>query len=104
MPITLDKINKKNGSIITQDDILKIDNNTDKIQNIINTLSSVAISGSYNDLTEKPIQPVLASVATSGSYNDLTEKPTIIQIVTMTESEYTALTTHDINTIYLITG
>ena len=29
-------------------------------------------SGSYNDLTDKP---TLASVATSGSYNDLTDKP-----------------------------
>ena len=30
-------------------------------------------SGSYNDLTDKP---TLATVATSGSYNDLTDKPT----------------------------
>lgn len=37
-------------------------------------LSAVALSGSYNDLLNKP---VLAIVATSGSYNDLTDKPTI---------------------------
>ena len=37
-------------------------------------LSSVALSGSYNDLLNKP---VLAIVATSGNYNDLTNKPTI---------------------------
>ena len=59
------------------------------------TLSSVATSGSYNDLTDKPTipaaqvnsdwnastgvaailnKPTLSSVATSGSYNDLTNK------------------------------
>ena len=37
-------------------------------------LSAVALSGSYNDLLNKP---VLATVATSGNYNDLTNKPTI---------------------------
>ena len=61
-------------------------------------LATVAFSGSYNDLTNKPTipaaqvnsdwnatsglakilnKPTLASVATSGSYNDLTNKPTI---------------------------
>ena len=39
-----------------------------------NSLASVATSGSYNDLTDKPN---LAAVATSGSYNDLTDKPTL---------------------------
>lgn len=38
------------------------------------TLSAVATSGSYNDLTDKP---ELATVATSGSYDDLTDKPVI---------------------------
>ena len=38
------------------------------------TLSTVATSGSYNDLSNKP---TLATVATSGSYNDLVNKPTI---------------------------
>ena len=66
------------------------------------TLSTVATSGSYNDLLNKPTlfdgtyanltgkptlfdgtyanltgKPTLATVATSGSYNDLTNKPTI---------------------------
>lgn len=61
-------------------------------------LASVATSGSYNDLSNKPTipaaqvnsdwnassgvaqilnKPTLATVATSGSYNDLTDKPTI---------------------------
>ena len=55
-------------------------------------LSTVATSGSYNDLTDKPTIPPaythptshpasmitgLATVATSGSYNDLSNKPTI---------------------------
>lgn len=37
-------------------------------------LATVATSGSYNDLSNKPS---LATVATSGSYNDLSNKPTI---------------------------
>ena len=37
-------------------------------------LSTVATSGSYNDLSNKP---ALAAVATSGSYNDLSNKPSI---------------------------
>lgn len=43
-------------------------------------LATVATSGSYNDLSDKPTIPTvpsLAKVATSGSYNDLSEKPTI---------------------------
>ena len=60
--------------------------------NAINGLATVATSGSYNDLSNKPTIPEaythpvshpasmitgLADVATSGSYNDLTDKPTI---------------------------
>jgi hypothetical protein len=52
------------------------------------TLATVATSGSYADLTNKPTlfsgsyadltnKPSLATVATSGSYADLTNKPTI---------------------------
>ena len=46
-------------------------------------LSTVAKSGSYNDLTNKPTiptVPTLSKVATSGSYNDLNNKPTIPSI------------------------
>lgn len=58
-----------------------------------NDLSTVATSGSYNDLSNKPTIPTatsdltndsnfvssssLSTVATSGSYNDLSNKPTI---------------------------
>ena len=38
------------------------------------SLATVATSGSYTDLTNRPS---LATVATSGSYNNLTDKPTI---------------------------
>ena len=41
-------------------------------------VAPVALSGSYNDLTNKPtipVLPTLATVATSGSYTDLTNKP-----------------------------
>ena len=67
-------------------------------------LSTVASSGSYSDLTDKPSipaaqvnsdwnassgvaeilnKPTLAAVATSGSYTDLTDKPTIPAAVTV---------------------
>ena len=69
------------------------------IEELSNGLATVARSGSYNDLTDKPTfsgsyndltdkptlfsgsyndltdKPTLATVATSGSYNDLTDKP-----------------------------
>lgn len=49
---------------------------TDALSEKVDTddLSTVATTGSYNDLINKP---TLATVATSGSYNDLTNKPTI---------------------------
>lgn len=37
--ITLEKINKTNGQIITQDDIAKIDSNMQKIETNLNELS-----------------------------------------------------------------
>ena len=43
-------------------------------------LATVATTGDYDDLINKPtipVLPILATVATSGSYNDLTNKPTI---------------------------
>jgi hypothetical protein len=48
----------------------------------ISSLATVATSGDYADLTNKPTTPTatslgLADVATSGSYNDLSDKPTI---------------------------
>lgn len=44
------------------------------------SLKTVAMTGSYTDLTNKPTiptVPALATVATSGAYNDLSGKPTI---------------------------
>lgn len=68
-------------------------------------LSSVATSGSYNDLLNKPTIPTktsdltndsnfvsssnLATVATSGSYSDLSNKPTIPSVVQSTGSSTT---------------
>lgn len=77
------------------------------------SLSTVATSGSYNDLTNKPTipaaqvnsdwnassgvaqilnKPTLASVATSGSYNDLTDKPVIPSGVTVDQTLDTSST------------
>lgn len=51
------------------------------------TLATVATSGSYNDLTDKPtipVVPTLATVATTGAYSDLTGTPTIPTVGTGT--------------------
>jgi len=50
------------------------------------SLSTVAGSGSYNDLSDKPTiptLPTLAAVATSGSYHDLSDKPSIPTLPTL---------------------
>ena len=65
------------------------------------SLATVATSGSYTDLTNKPTlfsgvytdltsKPSLATVATSGSYADLTGKPTLSTVAT--SGSYTDLT------------
>lgn len=46
----------------------------DALTTLSGSLATVATSGSYDDLSNKPS---LATVATSGSYNDLSNKPTI---------------------------
>lgn len=66
----------------------------------ISSLSTVATSGSYTDLSNKP---TLATVATSGSYNDLTGKPTIPKITSGTTdltAGSSALATGDIYLVY----
>ena len=45
----------------------------------VDALATVARTGSYNDLVDKPD---LASVATSGNYNDLVDKPTLAPVAT----------------------
>ena len=64
--------------------------------------ATVAESGSYNDLTDKPVIPEapdltpyaktadLSTVATSGSYNDLIDKPTIPEAPDLTGYAKTA--------------
>ena len=77
------------------------------------SLATVATSGSYNDLTNKPTipaaqvnsdwnassgvaqilnKPTLATVATSGSYNDLSDKPVIPAGVTVDQTLDTSST------------
>ncbi len=56
------------------------------------TLATVATSGSYSDLKNRPS---LATVATSGSYSDLSNKPTIPtsgSVVTIVSSSYDSTT------------
>nr|DAF57365.1 MAG TPA: hypothetical protein [Podoviridae sp. ctefc32] len=72
-------------------------NNKDYIDSKINTLSTVAKTGNYNELNNKPDlkpvatsgsysdlenKPALKPVATSGSYNDLTGKPNLHTVAT----------------------
>ena len=47
---------------------------TGKIDALESSLSPVATSGSYDDLTDTP---TLSAVATSGAYSDLSGKPTL---------------------------
>lgn len=54
-------------------------NNKDYIDSKIDTLSAVAKTGSYDDLTGKPN---LKPVSTSGDYNDLENKPTLKPVAT----------------------
>ncbi len=82
-------------------------------------LSTVATSGSYNDLSDKPTIPDvsnlatktelsvkantsdLSTVATSGSYNDLSDKPTIPDVSNLaTKTELSAkANTSDLSTV-----
>ena len=72
-------------------------NNKNYIDSKINTLSTVAKTGNYNDLTGKPNlkpvstsgdysdlenKPALKPVATSGNYNDLIGKPNLHTVAT----------------------
>lgn len=66
-----------------------------KMQQIFATQSSV--SGKANSAD-------LATVATSGSYNDLSNKPTIPQIWSGTQAQYDLIASPDPNTIYIITS
>ena len=54
-------------------------NNKDYIDSKINTLSTVAKTGNYNELNNKPD---LKPVATSGSYSDLENKPALKPVAT----------------------
>ena len=59
----------------------KVSNKMDQV-----TLATVATTGDYNDLKNKPTLPNLsnlAKVATSGSYNDLIDRPAIPEIPTL---------------------
>ena len=88
--VTTISITDKNGTTTESIDLSNYVESSD--------LATVATSGSYNDLINKPTipaaqvnsdwnsnsgvsqilnKPTLATVATSGSYNDLTDKPTI---------------------------
>jgi hypothetical protein len=52
---------------------------------IVPELASVATSGDYDDLLNKPAIPVvpeLAAVATSGDYDDLVDKPSLATVAT----------------------
>ena len=93
------KVDKVSGKGLSTNDY------TTAEKNKLAGLATVATSGSYNDLTNKPTIPAaythptshpasmitgLATVATSGSYNDLTNKPTIP--AAYTHPTYTAKT------------
>lgn len=91
------KVDKVSGKGLSTNDY------TTTEKNKLAGLSTVATSGSYNDLKDKPSIPSayshpsshpasmitgLATVATSGSYNDLTNKPTIPSIAGLATEKY----------------
>jgi len=58
------------------------------------SLATVATSGNYNDLSSKP---ALKTVATSGSYNDLSNKPTIPPAVSVKGNAESTYRTGQVN-------
>ena len=71
------------------------------------SLATVATSGSYNDLTNKPTIPTSTSAVTSGSTDVITSGGVYqqmggLKLVKLTQSAYDALTTKDSNTLYVI--
>ena len=66
--------------------------------------SGTAHSDIRTALAAKANTSSLATVATSGSYNDLSNKPTIPTLWSGTQTAYNSLGTYDSNTLYLITG
>ena len=81
-----------NQGYLVSSDLTNYITSTDLAAELLNyaelsDLATVATTGDYDDLTNKPS---LATVATSGSYNDLTNKPTIPSVSGVT-SYYDAL-------------
>lgn len=77
------------------------------ITSAINGLATVATSGSYNDLSNKPTIPTVTNQITSGSTDVVTSGGVYDQlggmkIVKLTESEYTALVTKNSDTLYVV--
>ena len=97
--VTLDHIHAGSGiSVILTPGIATINNTAPNVQAdwdattglsaILNkpVLSSIALSGSYNDLLDTPIMPTLSEVALSGDYNDLLNIPVFPQLATVATS------------------
>lgn len=66
-----------NGNIMARS--LSLANGVTIDSDVVTNLATVAVSGSYNDLSDKPS---LKTVATSGSYNDLSDKPALKTVAT----------------------
>ena len=66
-----------NGNIMARS--LSLANGVTIDSDVVTNLATVAVSGSYNDLKNKPS---LKAVATSGSYNDLSDKPALKTVAT----------------------
>lgn len=65
----LKKIDKANGEVFNADDTSKIDSNMNEIQSAFNNLSTVASTGSYNDLIDKPTPTPSGSTVTISTIN-----------------------------------
>jgi hypothetical protein len=94
--VTLDHIHAGTGiSVAITPGIATISNTSPHVQSdwnattglaaILNkpVLSSIAITGSYNDLLDTPHLPTLSEVAISGDYNDLINAPVFPELATV---------------------
>lgn len=94
----------ENGNLTIKGNITALNNLEIEVQSddgstVVAKLHDIAISGSYNDLEDKPKYgelegtPTLATVATSGKYSDLSGTPKLATVAT--SGSYTDLIDHN---------
>ena len=107
VPTSASQLTNDIGYITSGDAQTQIDNSISGKADS-SSLATVATSGSYNDLTNKPTIPTSTSAVTSGSTDVITSGGVYqqmggLKLVKLTQSAYDALSpNYDSNTIYFI--